>query len=424
MSVPQVDEYGSLDLRSVEELPTNDLRAWIRERLHGRDLASSGDGRGDDMPHYLLALLYPKLDRPVREDVQGIVLEFLRELASGSEDWLGRPGAELLMLVEPVLGESRGREDAVDLLRTIADPRRFDTNAEPDLHFRTLQSLIALKHRAPHEFWQQQFREAGDRYSPVVVEGLALVSAASLFNWLTSVPWTDALEDAVVGFLPSLLKDLGTPAIEHLLAEQYRKLSRRAQRTLKRFCAEEGLTVPQPTAINQQPHSNAIWGAGWKREAETIQQKEVLKGTRWLLLKNPENLDDQKNERQRLEEPLELNKPLPTANYMKEDLRALWDQPDKATATKRLDDWVKRAEVPGIRMLQRFAKMLAANRSGILAYYDFPLSTGPLKGTNNKIKTIKRQAYGVPDHEFLKLKIYAIHETKYALIDETSPNTT
>ncbi len=44
-------------------------------------------------------------------------------------------------------------------------------------------------------------------------------------------------------------------------------------------------------------------------------QKTVLKGTRWLLLKNPENLDEEKNEKQRLEEALALNKPLATAYY-------------------------------------------------------------------------------------------------------------
>lgn len=53
---------------------------------------------------------------------------------------------------------------------------------------------------------------------------------------------------------------------------------------------------------------------------------------------------------------------------------------------------------------------------GILAYYDYPISTGPLEGTNNKIKTMKRQAYGFRDKEFLKLKIMAIHLTKYALV--------
>jgi len=79
-------------------------------------------------------------------------------------------------------------------------------------------------------------------------------------------------------------------------------------------------------------------------------------------------------------------------------------------------DWILYAESTGIRMLQRFAKTLRFHASGILAYYDHPISTGPLEGTNNKIKTMKRQAYGFRDAEFLKLKIYAIHQTKYALV--------
>ena len=59
---------------------------------------------------------------------------------------------------------------------------------------------------------------------------------------------------------------------------------------------------------------------------------------------------------------------------------------------------------------------LQAHRDGILAYYDYPISTGPLEGTNNKIKTMKRQAYGFRDKEFFKLKIMGIHLTKYALV--------
>jgi len=53
---------------------------------------------------------------------------------------------------------------------------------------------------------------------------------------------------------------------------------------------------------------------------------------------------------------------------------------------------------------------------GILAFYDYRISTGPLEGTNNKIKTLQRQAYGFRDMEFFKLKIYALHQTGYALI--------
>jgi transposase len=153
-----------------------------------------------------------------------------------------------------------------------------------------------------------------------------------------------------------------------------------------------------------------------QREATDLLHKKVLKGTRWLLLKNPENLDDRHDERQRLEEALRINKPLATAYYLKEDLRLLWDQPDKATASAFLKDWMARAEASGVRMLQGFAKTLAAHRQGLLAYYDFPISTGPLEGTNTKIRVLQRQAYGFRDIEFFKLKILGLHETKYALV--------
>jgi transposase len=152
------------------------------------------------------------------------------------------------------------------------------------------------------------------------------------------------------------------------------------------------------------------------REATEVMHKEVLKGTRWLLLKNPENLDVEKDEKRRLKEALALNQPLATAYYMKDDLRRFWEQPGKRFATTFLDGWIRRAEASGIRILKQMAKTLAAHRSGLLAYYDVMISSGPMEGTNNKIKTMKRQAYGFRDHEFFKLKILAIHETKYALV--------
>lgn len=61
-------------------------------------------------------------------------------------------------------------------------------------------------------------------------------------------------------------------------------------------------------------------------------------------------------------------------------------------------------------MLKTFAKTLAALQSVILSYYDYRISSAPLEGTNNKIKTMKRMAYGFRDIEFFKLKIMAIHE--------------
>jgi transposase len=153
------------------------------------------------------------------------------------------------------------------------------------------------------------------------------------------------------------------------------------------------------------------------RETTTdLLQREVLKGTRWLLVKNRDNLDERSEEKERLLEALRINQPLACAYYIKEELGLLWKQPDKATAERFLNDWIARAQVSGVLMLQKCAQTLALHRSAILAFYDYPISTGTLEANNNKIKTMQRQAYGFRDLEFLILKIYACHKMKYALV--------
>lgn len=152
------------------------------------------------------------------------------------------------------------------------------------------------------------------------------------------------------------------------------------------------------------------------RQAVDVLHKNVLKGTRWLLLKRPENLDKTKNEHRRLQEALKLNESLATAYYLKEDLRQLWEQPGKRAAGRFLTDWIRQAEASGIAVLKTFARTLAGYRSGLLAWYDHPISTGPLEGINNKIKTLKRQAYGFRDEEYFRLKILAIHHSRFELI--------
>ncbi len=150
--------------------------------------------------------------------------------------------------------------------------------------------------------------------------------------------------------------------------------------------------------------------------ASDILGKSVLKGSRWLLLTAREKLAKKKDKVARLETALALNEPLATVYYMKEDLRQLWSWDDKCTASWHMDSWIAMARESGIGMLKKFANTLQRHRDGVLAYYNYRISTGPLEGTNNKIKTMKRQAYGFRDMEFFKLKIMAIHETKYALV--------
>ena len=146
------------------------------------------------------------------------------------------------------------------------------------------------------------------------------------------------------------------------------------------------------------------------------QQKKVLKGSRWLLLKASEHLDDTRNEQDRLQQALTLNQPLLTAYYLKEELRLFWDKPTKGVAKRFLKGWLERARASEIKILITMAKTVESHMEGLLTWYDHRISSGPMEGTNNKIKTMKRQAYGYRDMEFFELKILAIHEAKYALV--------
>jgi transposase len=152
------------------------------------------------------------------------------------------------------------------------------------------------------------------------------------------------------------------------------------------------------------------------REAECLLDKQVLKGIRWLLMKNPENLDASKNEQARLEEALDLNRPLAIAYYLKEDLRQFWEQESYHAASRFLTDWCARADASGIAILQKFANTLRSHRSGLLAWYSAPISTGPLEGINNKIKLLQRRAYGYRDLELFRLRILSLHTTRWELV--------
>jgi transposase len=150
-------------------------------------------------------------------------------------------------------------------------------------------------------------------------------------------------------------------------------------------------------------------------ELRDTMKRKVLKGSRWILLKNPENLNPEKDESKHLQEALRLNEPLAAAYYMKEDLRQIWSQANKAEANVALRSWINRALASGIEPLMRVGQTIATYAFGILNWFDHPITSGPMEGTNNKIKVLKRMAYGYRDMEFFKLRILAIHEAKYSL---------
>jgi transposase len=151
----------------------------------------------------------------------------------------------------------------------------------------------------------------------------------------------------------------------------------------------------------------------------TDMHKAVLKGSRWLLLKAPENLkahsDPKKDERARLEAALELNQPLAMSYYMKERLRLLFQCTDRDRTATELKAWIQEASSSGIKILKDAARMLSIWKPFILNWHKHRISTGKLEAINGKIGTLQRKAYGYRDDQYLKLRIFNLHNSTYAL---------
>jgi len=142
--------------------------------------------------------------------------------------------------------------------------------------------------------------------------------------------------------------------------------------------------------------------------------KKYFKGLRWLLLKTRYNLDE--DGEACLKKALDANRPLAVAYLLKEELSLLWDQPDKSAGAQFLARWCQKAIASGIAQLKAMAKTLLRHQEGILHYFTTGLTSAAVEGTNRKIRTLLRQAYGLRDREYLKLRLYALHESKLKFV--------
>jgi transposase len=134
--------------------------------------------------------------------------------------------------------------------------------------------------------------------------------------------------------------------------------------------------------------------------------RKVIKGSRWLLLRNADNIEKDED-RVRLAELLKANRKLAAVYLLKDDLKELWAYRHTGYAIRFWEQWYARAIRSRIEPLKAFARKLKGYLPGILSHCRFPLHTSVLEGINNKIKVIKRIAYGFRDDAYFFLKIRA-----------------
>jgi transposase len=131
--------------------------------------------------------------------------------------------------------------------------------------------------------------------------------------------------------------------------------------------------------------------------------RDILKGSRYLLLKNEENLTEK--QRPRLQTLLSMNETLNTVYVLKDQLKLVYYYDDRDRVKQTLDDWCAMAETVNHPAMRAFIKQLRFFEDGILNHADYPIGTSDLEGVNNKIKLLKRRAYGYHDSDYFALKV-------------------
>jgi transposase len=141
--------------------------------------------------------------------------------------------------------------------------------------------------------------------------------------------------------------------------------------------------------------------------------KRVVKGKRFLLLKNYNTLD--KSAQEGLKALLDVNAPLLIGHALKEQFRMFWEQPTIESASSFLLRWLWDVFESGLEPLIKVGRTLLGHAQGLVNYFKHRISNGKIERINNKIKTMSRQAYGFRDMEYFKLRLLHLHEQKHSL---------
>jgi len=126
------------------------------------------------------------------------------------------------------------------------------------------------------------------------------------------------------------------------------------------------------------------------------------KGSKYLLLSNGADLD--KEAQEKLEVILAKYPCLAIAYQLKEELRAIYETSKRLKSAKRkLEKWLIYAKL----FYQKSAQMIDSHLEGICNYFISHATSGVMEGINNKIKLIKRQAYGFTNFENFRSRVLA-----------------
>ena len=133
------------------------------------------------------------------------------------------------------------------------------------------------------------------------------------------------------------------------------------------------------------------------------QYRLLFKHSKRLLIKRAEKLKDY--EKERINSMMYISDELRVAYYLKESFYKVLDAPNRAAAKQLMSEWILSAQNSGIPEYLACSNTLVNWQKGILNSFDVPYSNGFTEGCNNKIKVLKRNAYGYRNFERFRKRI-------------------
>lgn len=125
---------------------------------------------------------------------------------------------------------------------------------------------------------------------------------------------------------------------------------------------------------------------------------------RFILFKNRNNLTAKQSKY--LEELCEINQPIYKAMLLKETFLQIYTINNVEEAKEYLNNWIREAESSAINVFKKLAESFTDKMQYIINWFHKKISSAISEGFNNKIKRLKRMAYGYKDIEYFKLKIH------------------
>lgn len=133
------------------------------------------------------------------------------------------------------------------------------------------------------------------------------------------------------------------------------------------------------------------------------EDKQLIKGHRYLILSNEEKLDD--TARSKLNRLLEANQAISTAYLLKEQFRWIFHHVHQDWALRALTNWCAMALSSELAPFQRLARSFTRQSSKVCGFVKHGLTSGLIEGFNNLVARMIHKACGYRDLDYLWLKL-------------------